>query len=49
MGEYLGRMFMELKRRPLFLLREVRSRGPGPQPAADADADADAGTGGPAR
>ena len=27
MGEYLGRMFMELKRRPLYLLREVRSRG----------------------
>lgn len=24
MGEYLGRMFMELKRRPLFVLREVR-------------------------
>jgi dolichol-phosphate mannosyltransferase len=24
MGEYLGRMFMELKRRPLYLLREVR-------------------------
>lgn len=26
MGEYLGRMFMELKRRPLFVLREVRTR-----------------------
>ena len=26
MGEYMGRMFMELKRRPLFLLREVRSQ-----------------------
>lgn len=25
MGEYLGRMFMELKRRPLFLIREVRT------------------------
>lgn len=24
MGEYMGRMFMELKRRPLFVLREVR-------------------------
>lgn len=30
MGEYLGRMFMELKRRPLFLLREVRGGGRGP-------------------
>lgn len=27
MGEYLGRMFMELKRRPLFVIREVRSAG----------------------
>ena len=27
MGEYMGRMFMELKRRPLFVLREVRSQG----------------------
>ncbi len=25
MGEYLGRMFMELKRRPLFVIREVRA------------------------
>ena len=27
MGEYMGRMYMELKRRPLFVLREVRSHG----------------------
>ena len=37
MGEYLGRMFMELKRRPLFLIREVRTGGTSssrPDPAA---------------
>lgn len=28
MGEYIGRMFIELKRRPLFILREVRQLPP---------------------
>lgn len=36
-GEYLGRMFMELKRRPLFVFREIRAgggeAGAGPPPA----------------
>lgn len=35
MGEYIGRMFMELKRRPLFVLREVRQRA-APDDAATA-------------
>jgi glycosyltransferase involved in cell wall biosynthesis len=38
MGEYLGRMFMELKRRPLFLLREVRSQGGAGGPTRGDDA-----------
>jgi hypothetical protein len=40
MGEYLGRMFMELKRRPLFLLREVSSQGGAGGPARGDDAGA---------
>lgn len=33
MGEYIGRMFMELKRRPLYVLREVRQAAPATVPA----------------
>ena len=35
MGEYLGRMFMELKRRPLFVFRELKTRGGPGAPAPE--------------
>lgn len=38
MGEYLGRMFMELKRRPLFVVREIRTRD-GRHPTVDVAAE----------
>lgn len=38
MGEYLGRLYMESKRRPLFIIHEVLNAGPSPQAAPVADA-----------
>lgn len=35
MGEYLGRMFMELKRRPLFVFRELKTGGGAGAPAPE--------------
>ena len=34
LGEYLGRLYIEAKRRPLFIIDQVVRKEPGPQPAA---------------
>jgi len=49
MGEYLGRLYLESKRRPLFVVREVRTGGSAAGQAADADAAAAADGEAPAR